>query len=276
MNKQMPRMWALRLDTLVRSASAGHTATIPQLIDFATDVEAASVRGEMDGAQSTTLTFNASSLLINLGSDRHHRVGVDAGIDLAREALRRGLDTSMDGHLKYNIANGLTARLEIERAKTRQSAPNEPRGLFDLRHRDWLREARSLFAQVGYSDESPDTRGRALCNLGNLLDHSGRWLEAYQAYVDALDADPTNGNAAGNAAELLRIRAARKRGLPAHYAAVYEGYRLRAIEHRQRTVELAGEAVARRCPLLAVTATYRTTATHWTDINSGSSHIAWL
>ncbi|WP_310244628.1 LA2681 family HEPN domain-containing protein [Microbacterium sp. BE35] len=192
------------------------------------------------------MKFSCSSLLINLGALRANQDAVAAGIQCARDALDRGLVHELDGQLKYNVANGLSALHHLDLAEWRGNEPTQPRGVFGLRDRDRLRATRTLFAAAGHSDEPADVRGRALCNLGNTLDHSGRWLEAYQAYVDALAADPTNGNAAGNAAELLRVRAARKRGLSGHYAAVYDRYREQARRHRARTVELAGEEVARR------------------------------
>lgn len=86
----------------------------------------------------------------------------------------------------------------------------------------------------------------ALCNLGNLLDDSGRWVEAYTAYADALEADPTNGNAAGNIAEFLRRRLGRQVDQRGHLAAVYDKYVAMAQSLRQRTVEVAGAAAADR------------------------------
>lgn len=124
----------------------------------------------------------------------------------------------------------------------------------------------------GYSE----TRGMALCNLGNHLDGSGRWAEAYTAYADALEADPTNGNAAGNIAEPLRRRLGRRVDRRGHLAAVYDKYVAMAKSLRQRTVEVADAAAAAadRWDALELTgsgATCGMTATSSTPANAGSS-----
>lgn len=243
---RLPRVWEQRLDVLVRQASAGHTGTITKLVELAEDADSALTRKQIDGRAWTRIKFTASSLLINLGAERERRDAAVAGIECAEDALRRDLAPEIAGQLRYNIANGLTVLHEMERAKDLNAEPSQLHGLIAIRDRESLRRVRALFSAVGYSDEPSGVRGRALCNLGNTLSHSARWLEAYQAYVDALEADPSNGNAAGNAAEMLRIRAARGRGLSGHYAAVYDKYREQAQQHRARTVELAGEKVAQR------------------------------
>ncbi|WBM80179.1 tetratricopeptide repeat protein [Cryobacterium breve] len=217
-----------------------------QLESFSADADSALVRGDLSGPQWSQLKFSSASLLINLGSDRANRPAVESGIQCARDALLRDLYPEIREQLEYNIANGLSALHEMDLAVWRATSASQPQGLFAIRDRESLRTTRALYASVGYSGTNHDTRGRALCNLANMLDHSGRWLEAYQVFVEALEADPTNGNAAGNAAELLRTRSARGRGLGGHYAAVYDNYRLQAQRHRSRTVEVAGENVARR------------------------------
>ncbi|MBF0817790.1 hypothetical protein E4U02_15415 [Microbacterium paludicola] len=246
MTDRVPRTWAQRRDALVRSVAAGHSGTVAQLATFSSDLDDALAGRRLNGVQWTQLKFSCSSLLINLGAARGIQDSVSAGIECARDARERGYLPVLDGQLNYNEANGLSALHDIDLTQWRQANPESPRGIFALEDQDRLRTVRVLFASVGYLSEAADVRGRALCNLGNTLDRSGRWLEAYQAYVDALAADPTNGNAAGNAAELLRLRVARGRGLGGHYAAVYDRYREQAQRHRSRTVELAGEAVAQR------------------------------
>ncbi len=115
-----------------------------------------------------------------------------------------------------------------------------------------------LYRRAGGDLLAPsEVRGRALCNLGNLLDESGRWVEAYSAYSDALQADPTNGNAAGNIAELLRRRLGRRVDQRGHLAAVYDHYVAMAQSLRERTIELAGVAAADRWDALELT------RSHW-------------
>lgn len=246
MGIKLSRAWAKRMENLARQAEKGYTATISQLMSLSSDADQALTDGSLQTPQWILLKFNCSSLLINLGSDRGNREAVLHGYECAEAAMMKAGDSEMKPSLEYNIANGLSALNAIDRQAWRTAEPACPTGLLELKDRARLRRLRALYASVGSSAASADLRGRALCNLGNSLDHSGRWLEAYQAYVDALKADPTNGNAAGNAAELLRRRAALGRGLAGHYAAVYDHYRELAQRYRSRTVEVAGEAVARR------------------------------
>lgn len=242
----IPRTWLQRRDVLVRLAAAGHIAVIPEIEAFSTDADAALARQELSDEQWSQLKFTCSSLLINLGSHGPHREAVVLGIDKAREVVESTRPPQIMGDLLYNIANGLLALHEIDLVTWGAEHAEQPPTLFTIHDRATIREARALFSAVGYSGAPAQLRASALCNLGNALDHSGRWIEAYQAYVDALEADPSNGNAAGNAAELLRLRIVRGRGLPGHYAAVYDRYREQAQRHRERTVELAGQEVARR------------------------------
>ena len=100
----------------------------------------------------------------------------------------------------------------------------------------------------------------ALCNLGNLLDQWGVRVEAYTAYADALEADPTNGDAARDIAELLRRRLGHRlppsggTWLPstAQYVAMAQSL-------RQRTAEVAGAAAADRRPVVPRQASSPTT-----------------
>ncbi|WP_138946833.1 LA2681 family HEPN domain-containing protein [Plantibacter sp. M259] len=242
MDERLPSAWVQRRDIVARLASGGHTAAIAKLLELSSDADQALIDGELGDLQWSSLKFSCSSLLTNLGTDRRDRAVITAGIECAQQILDDESVPEFRGNVEYNIANGLAALNMVDREEWHTAEPDVPRSVLELRDRDRLRRVRSLFARVGYSAEHGDLPARALCNLGNALDHSGRWLEAYQAYVDALAADPTNGNAA----ELLRIRAARGRGLSGHYAAVYDKYRKQAQQHRARTVEVAGEEVACR------------------------------
>jgi tetratricopeptide (TPR) repeat protein len=123
-----------------------------------------------------------------------------------------------------------------EEAGSREpGAAGWPSPAYRLAHLDGLREPQMLYRRIGADQLAPaETRGMALCNLGNPLDDSGRWVEAYTAYADALAADPTNGNAAGNIAELRR-RLGRRVDQRGHLAAVYDKYVATARSLRERT-----------------------------------------
>lgn len=243
---RIPAKWVRRRDSLIRISGRGDTAAIALLNAFSTDLDTALEAGELTGSSWAQLKFTCSSLLINLGDDRRNRDAIESGIRCAQDAVERGSEPLLAEQLQYNVANGRTSLHKVNARDWKAAGPGLPPGLITLRDRELLRLLRRGFSDVGYSVVHEHVRGMALCNLGNELDHSGRWVEAYQAYVDALAADPTNGNAAGNAAEMLRNRAARGRGLPGHYAALYDRYREQALKYRDRTVELAGEEVAKR------------------------------
>lgn len=104
-----------------------------------------------------------------------------------------------------------------------------------------------MFLNVRSSRQAdPHTRSAAYCNLVNSLDHSERWAEAYNFYLRALEADPTNGNAAGNLAQLLLSRIHAGVGQIGHIAAVYDKYVKTAQSPRDGTIDFAGSATANR------------------------------
>lgn len=114
-------------------------------------------------------------------------------------------------------------------------------------NRTALRDARRMLKDIGSSSTADShTRSSAYCNLANCLDYSGRWAEAYDFYLSALDVDPTNGNAAGNLAQLLSNRIRSGIGQTGHIAAVYDKYVKLAQLLRERTVAYAGEGTAAR------------------------------
>jgi tetratricopeptide (TPR) repeat protein len=123
-------------------------------------------------------------------------------------------------------------------------APVEERVRWEARAS--LREAGLLLAAAGQSRElSDELRSKALYDLGNDLDSSGRWLEAYEAYKDALIEYPDNGNAVGNLAALLAARIRLGRGQTGHYAALHQKYATMAKALRAHTVAVANEAAAK-------------------------------
>jgi hypothetical protein len=194
--------------------------------------------------------------MINLASDARSVQDLRAGAEWATRLLEDdAVPPGLVLQAEYNLANGLSATFEAEEARSQDpdnGAMASP--AYRLAHLDGLREPRMLYRRVGADPLAPAaTRGAALCNLGNLLDESGRWVEAYTAYADALQADPTNGNAAGNIAELLRRRLARRVDQRGHLAAVYDKYVVLAQSLRERTIELAGVAAADRWDALELT-----------------------
>jgi tetratricopeptide (TPR) repeat protein len=202
-----------------------------------------------------SLMFTLSSVMINIAADADGIDDLKMGVEWATRLLDdEGTSEALIPQAEYNRATGLAAMFEIEETdslalRVRSSSP-----AYRLAHLDGLREARMLHRRVGSNPRATNqTRGRALCNLGNLLDESSRWVEAYSAYSDALRADPSNGNAAGNIAELLRRRLGRRVNQRGHLAAVYDHYAAMAQSLRERTIEIAGVAAADRWDALELT-----------------------
>ena len=148
----------------------------------------------------------------------------------------------------YNRARGLQSLLEISESQPAGNQSDENvRTIHRLEHLEDWRLIRSIYSQVGGDIRLPKAYGsRAICNLANVLDESGRWLEAYSEYSTALVLDPTNGNAAGNMAELLRRRLLRNSDQKGHIATVYNHFVRIAQSLRDRTVEIAGIEAANR------------------------------
>ncbi len=195
----------------------------------------------------SSLLFTLSSVAINIASEAGLEEDLNTGIEWAARLLDPATTPPMlvpQG--AYNLANGLSSRYSLHEG-VNEAFVGIANPDYRLRNMRELASVRGLFASVGHDLRMPaDLRGRALCNLGNVLDESGRWVEAYSAYADALTVDPTNGNAAGNLAELLRRRLAHGADQSGHLAAVYDRYVDIGQALRERTVELAGAAVADR------------------------------
>ena len=211
----------------------------------------------LSGFERWSLTFTLSSVMINLASDAGSterpedwawsgRPGCSTTMKRQTSSFRRPNTTGPPAWRRYSRSRRRTAD-EPRRSIVQPCLPACTPG----------RSARSAHAVSQRAEADllapSEVRGRALCNLGNLLDESGRWVEAYSAYSDALQADPTNGNAAGNIAELLRRRLGRRVDQRGHLAAVYDHYVAMAQSLRERTIELAGVAAADRWDALELT-----------------------
>lgn len=141
--------------------------------------------------------------------------------------------------------------------------------------RDLLRDGRynlTWSARIlGGAD--PDGEGRRWCNLANSLDNSGRWVEAYDTYMKALEADRTNGNAAGNAAVLIGWAIGRGWDFEGHMCSLFDHYLTMAHQNRARTVEVAGEDAARRFDKMELLGTH---ASLRVEPATGDAYQAWV
>lgn len=216
--------------------------------------ELLTLAGGIDGSalsakERSALRFVCSSLVINAGTDLADATILQAGQELASRAQgETGPTEPLHFQCMYNIANAIVGACDLG------LPPEGPRevwlpALIENRRssRVELRRARRMFLDVGSSRQAdPHTRSAAYCNLANSLDHSGRWAEAYDFYLRALEADPTNGNAAGNLAQLLLSRIHTGMGQTGHIAAVYDKYAKMAQSLRDGTIAFAGSATANR------------------------------
>ncbi|GAA2351929.1 LA2681 family HEPN domain-containing protein [Dactylosporangium salmoneum] len=234
-----------------RRASAAADAAAEVLL-IAAEVDAA----RLTSTETTALRFMCSSAVLNCAFDLRDTALLGQGRDLAEQALA---ETAPDEPLRfqclYNVANALASECDFGLPGEGRRATWVPQLVANrLAHRVQLRKARKLFFEIGTAQGAdPHTRSAAYCNLANSLDHSGRWAEAYDFYLRALDENPDNGNAAGNLAQLLQGRIGNGTGQLGHLAAVYDKYVTMAQSLRAGTVSFAGEATADRWDALELT-----------------------
>lgn len=210
---------------------------------------------DVSGLDRASLVHALSSALIDLATTLGLTEAIEIGVEWATRLFNPHTTPALFApYAAYNRANGLMAIFEIEE----RSRPDAESGAADpayrLLHVNRLRPIRELFNLAGYDRlASPELRGASLCNLANMLDESGRWVEAYSAYSDALAEDPTNGNAAGNMAELLKRRLANGTDQLGHISAVYDKYVAIAQSLREHTIQIAGADAADRWDALKLT-----------------------
>ncbi|WP_423494025.1 hypothetical protein IM711_10860 [Microbacterium esteraromaticum] len=234
-------------DTAPDRAASAH-----RVLDVAGEIRSSSLP-ELDKA---ALSFTCSSLVINAGADLGDVDLLTQGKLLAARAQSAApSDEPLHYQCMYNVAN---AALEIYDLGLRSGGTREEQlaNIVENRrtNRAALRDVRRMLNFIGSSPiADPRTRSAAYCNLANCLDHSERWAEAYDFYLLALDVDPTNGNAAGNLAQLLMNRIRSGVGQTGHIAAVYDKYVRLAQSLREGTVAFAGEGTATRWDGLVAT-----------------------
>lgn len=205
---------------------------------------------ELDDAERSALLFSCSSQLINCGARIDDRTAIRDGRSLAEKALAMTdhADSPHAYECRYNIATSLIEECNLEwpdRPPGERAVWEPPLVAVRLSQRAELRDARALLFAISEADTANSrTRSAASCNLANALDTSGRWAEAYNFYLRALEIRPDNGNAAGNIAQLLGYRIASGIGQTGHLAAVYDNYVALARALREGTTQFAGSDIA--------------------------------
>lgn len=203
------------------------------------------IESEMDARTM----MNAASVLVNAAERMSDSQFLEVGeiwmtLSAGSEHL---VGTPHEARARYNLANSQLSTVDAKSLPTQGGVSDAgTRVARRWAHRDRLRLVRSGFSTAADLDTEGHTAGMALCNLANTLDHSGRWIEAYEAYTRALKADPTNGNAAGNAAVLIERAIQSGWDFEDHLCSLYDHYLTMAQANRDRTIEVAGEGAAAR------------------------------
>jgi hypothetical protein len=204
-------------------------------------------RRELDDEDRGGLLFSCSSQLINCGSRVGDRSAIQLGRALAEKALAAATPGSPHAYeCQYSIANSMLEECDLDWPETGEdrTAWEPPLVALRLAQRETLRDARALLFAISEAEGAHSrTRSAACCNLANDLDSSGRWAEAYNFYLRALEIRSDNGNAAGNLAQLLGYRIASGIGPTGHLAAVYDYYVTLAKSLREGTTGFAGADV---------------------------------
>lgn len=136
--------------------------------------------------------LRAGSILIDLGDD----AGDAAALDRAASVLdhlqaRDGLPPGIDCRVHYCRANIWSARRRLADETQSWVWGSD---LIDAE----LLELRRTVAHAAFPELPPIARAQALTNLGNVLNHIGRFVEAIEAWDRALACIPNFGMANGN------------------------------------------------------------------------------
>lgn len=244
--------WHARIAALAGDDGPAERGGAQTARTFASEVHGSA----LSHVEKSALMFMCSSIVINAGFDLGEPDLLMAGKELAvtAEALAPQ-DEPLRYQCRYNVANAMIGICDLGLPSGGARDVWEPRLIQNrMDHRGELVAIRRIFFEVGSSPlADPHTRSASYCNLANMLDHSGRWAEAYDYYLRALETDPTNGNAAGNLAQLLRSRITSGVGQTAHIAAVYDMYVTLAQQLRSGTLDFASNEVAERWDALEQT-----------------------
>lgn len=136
-----------------------------------------------------------AAVFIDAGSAIKDSIVIDEGVAIVRKLFSEYPDNT---GIQYNLANGvwLYARALCESI----ALPD-----WYLKTTALRREARFHFNDVANTKTSPtDLTTQAYNNKGNVLKASYRWVEAYDAYVNALEQEPRNGVAAANIVKTIQ------------------------------------------------------------------------
>lgn len=153
--------------------------------------EAIRLANTIDGNENDLIL--KAAILIDYGLAIGDRGSVEEGVKITKVILKKHPENNK---IQYNLANGLQALSKV-------TLIDRPDWYLSTHH--IRQEARLLFSNV-VKNASCDSEltTQAYTNLGNLLNSSYRWVEAFDAYNDALKYDINNGVASSGAAKILK------------------------------------------------------------------------
>lgn len=142
------------------------------------------------------LAYNKCGFLIDIGSALDDigliKKGIDCGLQFVDQTIRQELKAN----LNYNLANGYHACFILEEYGNLEKIPQSENLQKSKYH---YREA------IKHLSKSDSDLGRQLwVNYGNCLDHSGRCVESFFTYDEALKFDPKFSMAIGNKAMAMQ------------------------------------------------------------------------
>jgi tetratricopeptide (TPR) repeat protein len=169
-----------------------------------------------DSVEADQLSALQASIYVDAGADTKNVDVIARGVHIFRH-LVANLPDRLD--LRYNLANGLSAVAQQHRRKG-------PQWYLETAFDRW--EARALYRAVAEESTDEPLCSRAWANLGNLLQQSFRWIEAYEAYLRSIHANLNNAIALSGAAKVLRTCADWRIGPTRQLRELAESYLARA------------------------------------------------
>lgn len=155
--------------------------------------------GEYNLALSLAVTITTLALKAGIFVDAGTAIGrpgkVREGTEIYETLLQVDADKRVYARysLLYNAANGRSALYDLRSSRRKSTVPTNDEDL-----RAAKRYYREALAELDVVDGPWPSR--ILVNTGNCMSRFGRFVEAIEYYEKALQADPTNGMAAGNLA----------------------------------------------------------------------------
>jgi len=133
---------------------------------------------------STTDQLRVIGWLVDHGSDLGSRIAISAGIDLAKTVDSDSLDAEHRGMLQYRLGTAYSNRMSLQ-AKRGDEWNWENN---DLEHA--IRHFRRTIQEDTVDELAPLEQWRSFTNLGNLYSTTGRFVEAFDFWNEALIQQP--------------------------------------------------------------------------------------